>query len=531
VDPLQATLRSSEYSNAFVAELNAAGSALVYSTYLGGSGGWDGGDQGQGIAVDSSGNAYVAGVTGSADFPTVSPLQASLNGAMDAFVAKISAGAPVPLVICSPTSLTFGPQNVDTASPPQTVTVTNIGTPNLTISTVAVGGTNASDFAKSADACTGATITSKGTCTVSVTFSPSAAGNRSASLSFTDNASGSPQIVNLTGTGVAAFPAANVAPSSLTFGNTNLGSTSAPQAVTLSNTGNAALSVSGIAASVNFAAANNCAGSVAAGGSCTINVTFTPTASGTLNGTLTITDNSSGVAGTTQTVALTGIGIAPVAVVSPASLTFGSQVLGTPSPSQRVTLSNLGNATLTITSITASRDFSQTNNCEWGVAAGASCTINVTFTPTAKGTRKGTISIADNATGSPQVVTLIGVGTVVKLSPLALSFGRQPLRTASSPRTVTLMNTGNTSLNISGISIRPVGGVGGAPPGPNLGWGPRPADFAETNNCRTPLAPGASCATSVTFTPQTVGLARGLLAISDDGGGSPQRVPLFGVGM
>ena len=74
------------------------------------------------------------------------------------------------------------------SSAPQTETVTNTGTANLTISTVTVGGTNAGDFATSADTCTGATVTPNSTCTVNVTFTPSAAGSRSASLNFTDNA-------------------------------------------------------------------------------------------------------------------------------------------------------------------------------------------------------------------------------------------------------------------------------------------------------------------------------------------------------
>ena len=87
-----------------------------------------------------------------------------------------------------------------------------------------------------------------------------------------------------------------------------MGTTSASQPVTLSNTGNAALTISSIATSANFGQTNNCGGSVAASGSCTINVTFSPTATGPLTGTLTITDNSNGVAGSTQSVALSGTG-------------------------------------------------------------------------------------------------------------------------------------------------------------------------------------------------------------------------------
>jgi hypothetical protein len=95
---------------------------------------------------------------------------------------------------------------------------------------------------------------------------------------------------------------------------------------------------------------------------------------------------------------------------------------------------------------------------------------------------------------------------------------------------VTLTNIASTSLNISGISITAVGEVGGTSPGANLRRGPAAVDFAETNDCGTSVAPGASCGISVTFTPRAIGLARGWLAISDDGGGSPQLVSLSGDG-
>jgi len=235
VNPIQATNHGS--GNAFVAELNAAGSALVYSTYLGGSGG----DAGDGIAVDSFGNAYVTGATGSLDFPLVHPIQASNNAAEDnaagtAFVAKISPG-PLPSVSLSPTSLTFGPQQLGATSAAQTETVTNTGTANLNISTVTIGGSNASDFATSADTCSGATVTPNDTCMVSVTFTPSATGSLSASLNFTDNASGSPQSVALSGSG----PDFTVAPPSGSSTSATVAPGS-PASYTLSVGGEAGLS-------------------------------------------------------------------------------------------------------------------------------------------------------------------------------------------------------------------------------------------------------------------------------------------------
>jgi len=101
---------------------------------------------------------------------------------------------------------------------------------------------------------------------------------------------------------------------------------------------------------------------------------------------------------------------ATTATVSPSSLTFNSQTTQTTSAPQTVTLTNSGNASLTISGVTASGDFTQTNTCGTSVAAGANCMIAVTFTPTAAGQRNGTLSIADNATGSPQTVGLSGTG-------------------------------------------------------------------------------------------------------------------------
>jgi hypothetical protein len=101
----------------------------------------------------------------------------------------------------------------------------------------------------------------------------------------------------------------------------------------------------------------------------------------------------------------------PVAVVSAATMTFASQTLGTTSSAQSIMLSNTGTANLGVTGITISGDFSQTNNCGSSVAAGLSCTINVTFSPTAIGTRTGTLTITDNSKGSPQTVSLTGTGT------------------------------------------------------------------------------------------------------------------------
>src|SRR5208337_657185 len=133
-------------------------------------------------------------------------------------------------------------------------------------------------------------------CTISVTFKPSASGSRTASVSITDNASGSPQTVSLSGTGTAAL--ASLSPTSLAFGNQAVDMTSSAQTVTLSNTGNAALSITSLALTgtnvSDFAQSDTCGSSLAAGANCTIAVMFTPSVTGTEAASLSIADNSSG---------------------------------------------------------------------------------------------------------------------------------------------------------------------------------------------------------------------------------------------
>lgn len=203
----------------------------------------------------------------------------------------------------------------------------------------------------------------------------------------------------------AACQIASVSPTSLTFAGQNAATTSPAQAVTLHNGGTGTMSITSITTSGDFAQTNNCGSSLAAGANCVISVTFTPTAAGTRTGTLSVNDNATG---SPHTANLSGAGLAPAVSFSTASLTFAGQPLGTASGGQSVTLTNSGTGTLSITSITATGDFAQTNSCGISLASGASCIINVTFTPTVVGLRTGTLSVSDNAPGSPHAVSLSG---------------------------------------------------------------------------------------------------------------------------
>ena len=439
-------------------------------------------------------------VTGGVD-PTqmteVSPLTGRLQGGRGA-----AAGANATV---APSSLTFAAQTVGTTSGAQSVTlsISATATNQLFISSITASG----DFTQTNNC--GAALPVGTSCTVNVSFRPTATGTRTGTLSITDNASGSPQTVSLTGTGVA--PVVSLSPTSLTFASQNTGTTSAAQTVTLSNTGTASLSITSITVSGDYAQTNTCGSSVAVGGNCTISVTFSPTATGTRTGTVSINDNASG---SPQTVSLTGTGVAPVVSLSPTSLTFASQNTGTTSAAQTVTLTNTGTASLSITSLAISGDYAQTNTCGSSLAAGANCTISVTFSPTAGGTRTGTVSITDNASGSPQTVSLTGTGVAVptvSLSPTSLTFGNQATGTTSAAQSVTLRNIGAAGLSITSITVS--------------------GDYAQTNTCGSSVAAGASCTISVTFTPTATGTRTGTVSVNDNAGGSPQTVSLTGTGV
>ncbi len=511
LNPIQSTRAG--YTDAFVSELNSTGSALYFSTYLGGSDF----DEAMGMALDSLGDAYLAGHTRSTNFPLKGALQSTYGGGdSDAFVTEIHI-SPITL---STTALTFANQNVGTTSGGKGVNVTNNGKLNLTISSVTITGADSTDFLEKNN-CVGTSLGPGKSCSVQVSFAPTATGTLTASLNIAADSSGSPpQTVSLTGTGVS--PVVVLSPTSLSFGDQLLGTTSPAQTVTLSNTGTATLNNLGISITGTnanqFQQSNNCGTSVAVGASCTISVTFKPTITGPLAASVTIKDNASD---SPQSVPLSGTGVSSQVNLSPGTVTFGAQQVGTTSAPQTVTLSNPTSSTVTVSSIAISggnnTSFAQNNNCGSTLAPGASCTISVTFTPTTTGTLNSTLEATDNAAGSPQKTTLTGTGAVaaVSVSPSSLNFGVQAVNTTSAPQAVTLSNSGSTTLGNIKVSIT----------------GTDTNQFAQSNNCGTSIPGGASCTINVTFKPTVVASLSATLTIEDDAVNSPQTVPLSGSGV
>jgi hypothetical protein len=309
-------------------------------------------------------------------------------------------------VILSPTSVNFGSQNVGTKSPPQVVTAINDGKSALTISEVTFGGSDPNDFSQSNNC--PASLTAGSSCNVAVVFQPQAGGPRAATLNFNYQGFASPQTVALSGVG--AVSTVTLLPASLKFALQLVGTTSSPQTATLTNTGTVAVSISSIATTGAFTQTNNCPSSLPVNANCQIQVEFVPVKKGLAPGSLSVADSAQG---SPQQVALSGTGT--LVDISPLDINFGNQTVGTHSSPVPVNVKNVGKTSITIDQITIkgadAEDFSQTNNCGHGLSGGGSCTIQVTFTPKAKGKRSAFLEVIDNGGGSPQKVGLIGKGT------------------------------------------------------------------------------------------------------------------------
>ncbi|HEV2176432.1 MAG TPA: FG-GAP-like repeat-containing protein [Terriglobia bacterium] len=416
----------------------------------------------------------------------------------------------VPVVSLAPGQLNFPNQAVGSTGSPLTLTVSNSGIASLTLGTTTVTG----DFAVSLNTCS-STLASGASCTLQVTFTPTVLGPRTGLLTLASNSFGGAANLLLAGNGAVSGAQVQLSASSLTFGNQAVGTTSPSQIVTVTSSGGGPVTFSSFATTGDFTQTNNCPTVLNPSATCTVSVTFVPTAAGTRTGSLVISDNAPGGS---QSVSLTGTGTAPSVTLKPTSLTFATQVLNTSSVAKSVTLTNTGTVALTITSLTFSganpTSFTETNTCGTSVAAGASCSISVKFRPTAINTLTATLNVNDNAAGSPQTVSLTGTGTQVQLLPKSLNFGSVTVGTKSGVKKVTLTNVAQTTVSITSISI----------------GGTNATDFAETTTCGSKVQAEASCTFSITFTPSAKGSRTATLSIADNGGGSPQTVSLSGTG-
>lgn len=418
-----------------------------------------------------------------------------------------------PSITLAPNGLYFQAQSLGSTSAAQNVTLTNMQSVALNIASVVASGS----YMESDNCVSSSPIPAGGTCTISITFKPTVSGTLTGQVTVEDDAPNSSQIVNMTGTGSA--PAVTLAPTSLKF-TALVGSTTAASAVKLTNSGVGPLVISSIAASGDYAQANNCVinSPLATGASCSITVTFSPTVTGTIPGMITINDN--GVNGPPHRIPLSGASKITIAV-SPATLTFASTAVGNTSIPQTVTVTNNASTTQNI-SWAAGGDFAAVGGgaspCSSTLSAAASCTLSVTFSPTTNGTAgvvKGGLAVSDAATGiayNPQSVNLSGSATggpasnPLIFSPSALNFGNVSIG-ASKTGSAQMENASSTSLTLSTIAASGEYSF--------VGSGAKPCKAGLV------LAVNAKCGFSVTVNPTSGGSIVGSVTITDNASSGP----------
>jgi 6-phosphogluconolactonase (cycloisomerase 2 family) len=326
------------------------------------------------------------------------------NAAPGTQIVNITGKGLAPLTL-APASLTFASTAVGKTSVARNVKLTNSSVA-LTMGTVTTSG----DFNVSANTCTGAIAANKA-CTISVTFAPTVTGSITGALTVADSASSSPQVIPLSGTatGTVTNPV-TFSPTSLTFLSQPTGTSSAGQSVTLTNNGPNILNITSVSASGDYGETDTCAGQSipASGGTCSFTVTFTPSATGTIQGAITFVDSD---ATSPQVFALTGSGINALSF-SPGSLAFTGSV-GVAGTAQNATLTNNSSNTITLSNLAVSGDYSQTNTCSGSIAANSNCTFNVTFAPLIAGTVDGAVTVTASGITAPIVLNLTGTATTI----------------------------------------------------------------------------------------------------------------------
>lgn len=223
-------------------------------------------------------------------------------------------------------------------------------------------------------------------------------------------------------------------------------------------------------------------GTVLGAGQQTLSVTFTPTDT---------TDYTTATASVTLTVnpAVPGI------MLSTTGLSFSAQNTGSTSTAQTVTLTSSGSGALSITSIAATGDFAETNNCGSSVAAAATCTISVTFTPTAGGTRTGAVNITDNASGSPQSVSLTGIGSTVTEAPSSTSLTISAAG-GSATDAIQLSSAGGFSGTVNLSCSVAYTGTGTATDAPTCTLNPTQAQVSSSSGASTTLTVATTAASA-----------------------------------
>jgi hypothetical protein len=303
---------------------------------------------------------------------------------------------------------------------------------------------------------------------------------------------------------------ATLSPTSLTFSSQSVDSSSSAQTITVTNTGGFGFSITSVSVTGSFIENDNCSGQeIVTGSSCTVQVFFVPTATGSATGQLKVTGS---ITGGSITASLTGTGIPAGSVtITPSVFSFGNVQVGSQSSTQSFTIQNASSASLAVTSLVVTPPFIlASNGCGTSIAGSSDCSLSVGFNPTTAGSANGTLTMSDGA--GTQVVQLTGTGTTAPtdaLSSSSLAFAATVIGQPSNAQTVTLANSGQNALPGVAISIS----------------GP----FQQTNTCSAQLAAESTCPINVVFVPTTAGSASGTLTVTDSL--RTQTVSLNGIGL
>lgn len=363
-------------------------------------------------------------------------------------------------------------------------------------------------------------------CTLSVVFTPSGSGDFNGELTAV-SANGGEVSVKLSGKGTLARVVAE--PTILTFPDMAVGRSSDIQTLRLTNSGADDAKVTGVSSVGDFGQSNNCGNVIPAGGSCLVNVMFTPTVEGVRDGSVAVSLNSLDPV----TFTLLGSAFTQKLVIAPAPAKFENTNLGSTSAVKVIEVSNpsIVAAQLTGISITDGMDeFGQSNNCGVSLEPGASCLVSIQAKPLLEGPRTGMVSILSSFGKNSSNLSVVGVAPLGEVdvgddtgtggsgggtggtSSGGIVFNDTSVSQTSTSRTVTFRNKGTGPLSILGISISN-----------------NPAEFSQSNNCGTVIAPGGYCTLTLSFTPSAAGSREGALMIASSE--KTYNIKLSGMGL
>lgn len=412
---------------------------------------------------------------------------------------------PVPTTATlTPTALSFGDVEANGGTSTMHLTFTNTTSfaSTINVSKIAFSGTNASEFTETGNC---AAVGQNATCTINVMFAPLAVGTRTATLTVTSDSTSNPMLTaSLTGNGIDTT--ALLTPSTYAFPNTLVTDTSAVKLFTFTNMAKTvSLTVGTPAVTGDYAiASNTCTVTIAPAGTCAVGVVFKPTIAGTRAGTLTVPNSSSG--NPTLTAALTGVGVATTAMLSPTSANFANTYAGGGvSAAQTFTFTNTSPIGLSFKTAVVTANFNLvSNSCPATVAAGASCMLAVTFVPTAAGALTGTLTVTNSSSANGTLTAALngtGLPTTATLTPATQAFGNVVLGASSAAFPFVYTNTSAIALTVTAASAT--------------------GDYkVSTNGCGT-VAAGASCTIGVVLMPTVLGTRTGTLTLASSASANP----------